>query len=36
LQRLWHWCYHIEVGHGYTPHQSHSWCMKSKGAENNN
>jgi hypothetical protein len=30
LQRLWHWCYHIEVGHGYTPHQNHSWCMKSK------
>jgi hypothetical protein len=27
LQRLWHWCYHIEVGHGYTPHRSHSWCM---------
>jgi hypothetical protein len=36
LQRLWHWCYHIEVGHGYTPHQSHSWCMKSKGSESNN
>jgi hypothetical protein len=36
LQRLWHWCYHIEVGHGYTPHQSHSWCMWSKGAESNN
>jgi hypothetical protein len=36
LQHLWHWCYHIEVGHGYTPHQSHSWCMKSKGAESNN
>jgi hypothetical protein len=36
LQRLWHWCYHIEVGQGYTPHQSHSWCMKSKGAESNN
>jgi hypothetical protein len=36
LQCLWHWCYHIEVGHGYTPHQSHSWCMKSKGAERNN
>ena len=36
LQRLWHWCYHIEVEHGYTPHQSHSWCMWSKGAESNN
>jgi hypothetical protein len=36
LQRLWHWCYQVEVGHGYTPHQSHSWCMKSKGAESNN
>jgi hypothetical protein len=36
LQRLWHWCCHIEVGHGYTPHQSHSWYMKSKGAESNN
>jgi hypothetical protein len=36
LQHLWHWCYHIEVEHGYTPHQSHSWCMKSKGAESNN
>jgi hypothetical protein len=24
------------VGHGYTPHQSHSWCMRSKGAESNN
>jgi hypothetical protein len=36
LQHLWHWCYHIEVGHGYTPHQSRSWCMKSKGAESNN
>jgi hypothetical protein len=35
LQRLWHWCYHIEVGHGYTLHKSHSWCMKSKGAESN-
>jgi hypothetical protein len=23
LQRLWHWCYHIEVECGYTPHQSH-------------
>jgi hypothetical protein len=20
LQRLLHWCYHMEVGHGYTPH----------------
>jgi hypothetical protein len=36
LQRLWHWCYHIEVAHGYTPHQSHSWYMKSKRAESNN
>jgi hypothetical protein len=36
LQCLWHWCYQIEVGHGYTPHQSHSWYMKSKGAESNN
>jgi hypothetical protein len=36
LQRLWNWCCHIEVGHGYTPHQSHSWCMWSKGAESNN
>jgi hypothetical protein len=36
LQHLWHLCYHIEVGHGYTPHQSHSWCMWSKGAESNN
>jgi hypothetical protein len=36
LQRLWHWCCHIEVGHRYTPHQSHSWCMWSKGAESNN
>jgi hypothetical protein len=27
LQQLWHWCCHIEVEHGYTPHQSHSWCM---------
>jgi hypothetical protein len=36
LQRVWHWCCHIEVGHGYTPHQSHSWCMWSKGAESNN
>jgi hypothetical protein len=27
LQHLWHWCCHIEVRHGYTPHQSHSWCM---------
>jgi hypothetical protein len=35
LQHLWHWCYHIEVGHGYTPHQSHSWCMWSKGAKSN-
>jgi hypothetical protein len=26
-QRLWHWCYDIEVGHGYNPHQSHSWYM---------
>jgi hypothetical protein len=36
LQHLWHWCYHIEVGHGYTPHQSQSWCNWSKGAESNN
>jgi hypothetical protein len=36
LQRLWRWCYHIEVEHGYTPHQSHSWCMWSNGAESNN
>jgi hypothetical protein len=36
LRRLWHWCYHIEVGHGYSPHQSHSWCMWYKGAESNN
>jgi hypothetical protein len=36
LQRLWHWWCHIEVGHGYTPHQSHSWCMWSKRAESNN
>jgi hypothetical protein len=36
LQHLWNWCYHIEVGHGYPPHQSHSWCMWSKGAESNN
>jgi hypothetical protein len=36
LQHLWHWCCHIEVGHGYTPHQSRSWCMWSKGAESNN
>jgi hypothetical protein len=36
LQHLWHSCCHIEVGHGYTPHQSHSWCMWSKGAESNN
>jgi hypothetical protein len=36
LQHLWHLCYHIEVEHGYTPHQSHSWCMWSKGAESNN
>jgi hypothetical protein len=36
LQRLWHWCHHIEAGYGYTPHQSHSWCMWSKGAESNN
>jgi hypothetical protein len=21
LQHLWHWCYHIEVGHGYCPHK---------------
>jgi hypothetical protein len=33
LQRLWRWCCHIEVGHGYTPHQSHSWCIWSKWAE---
>jgi hypothetical protein len=27
LQRLWHSCYHIEVGHGYTPHQiTHGVC----------
>jgi hypothetical protein len=30
LQHLWHWCYHVEVGHGYIRHQSHSWCMWSK------
>jgi hypothetical protein len=36
LQRLWHWCCHIEVGHGYTPHQSHWWCMWSKRAKSNN
>jgi hypothetical protein len=36
LKHLWHWCCHIEVGHGYTPHQSHSWCMWSRGAESNN
>jgi hypothetical protein len=35
FQRLWHWCCYIEVGHGYTPHQSHSWCMWSKGVESN-
>jgi hypothetical protein len=35
LLHLWHCCYHIEVEHGYT-HQSHSWCMWSKGAESNN
>jgi hypothetical protein len=33
LQHLWHLCYHVEVGHGYTPRQSHSWCMWSKGVE---
>jgi hypothetical protein len=22
LQRLCHWCYHIEVEHGYTPHRN--------------
>jgi hypothetical protein len=27
LLHLWHWCCHIEVEHGYTPHQSHAWCM---------
>jgi hypothetical protein len=36
LQRLWHWCCHIEVGQEYTPHQNHSRCMWSKGAESNN
>jgi hypothetical protein len=36
LQRLWHWCCHIEVGHGYTSQQSRSWSMWSKGAESNN
>jgi hypothetical protein len=36
LQHLWHRFYHIELGHGYTPHQSPSWCMWSKGAESNN
>jgi hypothetical protein len=36
LQHLWHLCYHIEVGHGCTPQQSHSWYMWSKGAESNN
>jgi hypothetical protein len=36
LLHIWHWCCHIEVEHGYTPHQSHSWCMWSKGAESNN
>jgi hypothetical protein len=36
LQHLWHWCCHIEVGHGYPPHQSHSWCMRSKEAKSNN
>jgi hypothetical protein len=36
LQRLWHLCYNIEVGHGYTPHQSRSRYMLSKGAESNN
>jgi hypothetical protein len=36
LLHLWHWCCHIEVGHRYTPHQSHSWCMWSKGSESNN
>jgi hypothetical protein len=36
LQHLSHWCCHIEVEHGYTPHQSHSWCTWSKGAESNN
>jgi hypothetical protein len=36
LQELWHWCSHIEVGHGYAPYQSYSWCMWYKGAESNN
>jgi hypothetical protein len=30
LQHLWHWCYHIEVEHGYTPHQSHSCVWNPK------
>jgi hypothetical protein len=36
LLHLWHWCCNIEAEHGYTPHQSHSWCMWSKIAESNN
>jgi hypothetical protein len=36
LLHLWHWCCHIEVEHGCTPHQSHSWCMWFKGAKSNN
>jgi hypothetical protein len=36
LLHVWHRCCHIEVEHGYTPNQSHSWCMWFKGAESNN
>jgi hypothetical protein len=35
LQHIWHCCCHIEVEHGYTPHQRHSWYMWSKEAESN-